>query len=151
MEFGGRAYLEGRKEGNRLGTFDFLGFTHYMTRNRKGGVRLGRKTIGKRHRRSLTALNDKLRNMRNLVTFRELYRHLCRILKGYYNYYGFTGNALTLNKFAYAVERKWFKWLNRRSQRKSFDWEKFREILKRYPLPRPKIVKGYSWIYAAGM
>jgi hypothetical protein len=151
IEFGRRAYLEEKKEGNRLGTFDFLGFTHYMTRSRKGGARLGRKTIGKRHSRTLIALNDKLRKLRNLLSFRELHVHLGRVLKGYYNYYGFAGNAATLNKFAYAVERKWFKWLNRRSQRKSFNWEEFQERLKRFPLPRPRIVKGYSWIYAAGM
>jgi RNA-directed DNA polymerase len=128
-----------------------LGFTHYMTRSRKAGVRLGRKTIGKRHRSTLIAMNDKLRKLRNLLSFRELHVHLCRVLKGYYNYYGFAGNATTLNKFAYAVERKWFKWLNRRSQRQSFNWEEFQERLKRFPLPRPRIVKDYSWIYATGM
>jgi hypothetical protein len=151
MEFGRRAYLEGKKEGNSLGTFDFLGFTHYMTRSRKGGARLGRKTIGKRHRSTLIAMNDKLRKLRNLLSFRELHVHLCRVLKGYYNYYGFAGNAATLNKFAYAVDHMWFKWLNRRSQRKSFNWEEYQERRKRFPLPKPRIVKGYTWIYAAGM
>jgi group II intron reverse transcriptase/maturase len=151
IEFGRRAYLEGKEKGNGLCTFDFLGFTHYMTRSRRGGVRLGRKTIGKRYRRTLIALNDKLRKLRNLLTFRELHRHVCRILKGYYNYYGFAGNAETLSKFAYAVERRWFKWLNRRSQRKSFNWEEFQELLRRFPLPRPRIVKSYRWIYAADL
>jgi hypothetical protein len=55
----------------------------------------------------------------------------------------------TLKKFAYAVERMWYKWVNRRSQRKSFNSEEFQEILKRFPLPRPRIVKSYCWIYAA--
>jgi RNA-directed DNA polymerase len=151
IEFGGSAYMEGKETGNRPSTFDFLGFTHYLTRSRKGGVRLGRKTIGKRHRRSLIDLNDKLRKLRNLLSFRELYRHLCQVLNGYYNYYGFAGNAATLGKYAYAVGFMWFKWLNRRSQRKSFNWEEFQERLKRFPLPRPRIVKGYSWIYATGM
>ena len=151
IEFGRRAYLEGKENGSRLNTFDFLGFTHYMTRSRKGGARLSRKTIGKRYRSTLMAMNDKLRKLRNLLSFRELHVHLGRVLKGYYNYYGFAGNAATLKKLAYAVERMWFKWLNRRSQRKSFNWEEFQERLKRFPLPRPRIVKGYSWIYATGM
>ena len=77
--------------------------------------------------------------------------HLGQVLKGYYNYYGFAGNAATLSKFAYAVERMWFKWLNRRSQRKSFNWEEYQERRKRFPLPRPRIVKGYVWIYATGL
>jgi hypothetical protein len=96
----------------------------------------------------LVALNDKLRKLRNLLPFRELHRSLGQVLQGYYNYYGFAGNMATLSKFAYAVERMWYKWINRRSQRKSFNWEEFQEILKRFPLPRPRIVKSYRWIYA---
>ncbi|WP_044664103.1 hypothetical protein, partial [Syntrophaceticus schinkii] len=42
-------------------------------------------------------------------------------------------------KFLYEVEKLLFKWLNRRSQRKSFDWEKFRLFLKKFPLPTPRI------------
>jgi group II intron reverse transcriptase/maturase len=151
IEFGKRAYLERKGKGERLETFDFLGFTHYMTRNRRGGVKLGRKTIGKRHRTTLIALNDKLRRLRNLLPFRKLHRHLGQVLKGYYNYYGFAGNMATLNKFAYSVERMWYKWINRRSQRKSFNWEEFQELRKRFPLPRPRIVKSYRWIYAANL
>jgi RNA-directed DNA polymerase len=151
IEFGRKAYLEGQEKGERLETFDFLGFTHYLTRSRRGGVRLGRKTIGKRYRRTLVALNDRLRRLRNLLTFRELHRSLCQVLKGYYTYFGFAGNMATLNKFAFAVERMWFKWINRRSQRKSFNWEEFQGLLRRFPLTRPRIVKGYQWIYAANL
>jgi hypothetical protein len=84
--------------------------------SRTGGVKLGRKTIGKRHRRSLIELNDKLRKLRNLLSFRQLHRHLCQVLSGYFNYYGFAGNAATLGKYAYAVGLMWFKWLNRHLQ-----------------------------------
>jgi len=95
-------------------------------------------------RRTLVDLNDRLRKLRNVLAFRKLYKHLCRILQGYYNYYGFAGNYATLNKFAYAIERMWFKWLNRPSQRKGFNWEEFQDVLNRYPLPKPRILKGYS-------
>ena len=151
IEFGKRAYQRNKEKGAKTSTFDFLGFTHYMTRSRRGGVRLGRKTIGKRMRRRLMALNDRLRKLRNAFPFRKLYKHLYRILKGYYNYYGFAGNYATLNKFAYAIERMWFKWLNRRSQRKSFNWEEFEVLLTRFPLPKPRILKSYHWIYSATM
>lgn len=150
-EFGKDAYRRSKLTGGKLSTFDFLGFTHYMTRGRRGGVRLGRKTIGRRMRRTLVELNDRLRRLRNVFPFRKLHKQLCRILRGYYNYYGFAGNYATLNRFAYAVEKMWFKWLNRRSQRKSFNWEEFQGVLKRYPLPKPRILKGYSWIYSATM
>lgn len=151
IEFGKYAYRRSKLTGCKLSTLDFLGFTHYMTRSRGGGIRLGRKTIGKRMRRKLVDLNDKLRKLRNVLPFRELYQHICRVLKGYYNYFGFAGNYATLNKFVYAVKRMWHKWLNRRSQRKSFNWEEFKALLLRYPLPKPRILKGYGWIYAATM
>jgi group II intron reverse transcriptase/maturase len=151
IEFGRKPYWRNKERQRKTSTFDFLGFTHHMTRSRKGGIRLGRKTIGKRMRRKLIDLNNKLRKLRSALPFRKLYRHLCRILQGYYNYYGFAGNYATLNKFAFAIERMWFKWLNRRSQRKSFNWEEFQEVLKRHPLPKPRIVKTYRWIYSTNL
>ncbi|MEW5805082.1 MAG: group II intron reverse transcriptase/maturase [bacterium] len=147
IEFGQIAYMRDKRMGKKPVTFDFLGFTHYMTQGRKDGLKLGRKTIGKRMRRTLVALNDKLRSLRNALPFKYLYKHLCRILKGYYNYFGFAGNYATLNKFDYAVKRMWFKWLNRRSQKRSHNWSGFEDLLKQFPLPKPRILKGYRWIY----
>jgi RNA-directed DNA polymerase len=147
IEFGQIAYMRNKRTGGKLSTFNFLGFTHYLTHDRKAGLRLGRKTIGKRMRRTLTALNDKLRRLRNALPFKELYKHLGRILKGYYNYFGFAGNSTTLNKFDDVVRKMWFKWLNRRSQKKSFDWDGYKALLNQFPLPKPRILKGYRWIY----
>jgi len=151
IEFGKTAYIKSKRNGTKPETFDFLGFTHYMTRGRKGGLKLGRKTIGKRMRRKLVELNKELKRLRNVLPFRELYKHLCRILKGYYNYYGFAGNGATLRSFHYTATRIWFKWLNQRSQKKSFNWDEFNELLIRYPLPKPRIVKGYKWIHSASV
>ncbi|MCF6158219.1 MAG: hypothetical protein E3K32_06550 [wastewater metagenome] len=149
IEFGMQAYYKSGREGKKVKTFDFLGFTHYMGKSRKGTVKPGRKTIGKRMRKSLIVLNERLRKLRNILSFQEQHKHLCRVLNGYYNYYGFAGNSLALSNFSYRVRRLWFKWLNRRSQRKSFNWNKFNLLLKRHPLPKPRIVKGYSWIYSS--
>lgn len=149
IEFGLKAYFKSGSDRTKVKTFDFLGFTHYMGKSRRGTAKLGRKTIGKRMRKTLIVLNDRLRKLRNMLPFHELHKHLCRVLKGYYNYYGFAGNSLTLSKFSYAVSRLWFKWLNRRSQRKSVNWNAFNLLLKRHSLPKPKIVKGYRWIYSS--
>lgn len=48
-------------------------------------------------RRTLVELNDRLRKRRNVLPFGKLHKHLCRRLKGYYNYYGLAGNYATLN------------------------------------------------------
>lgn len=100
IQFGRKAYQRNKERGRKTSTFDFLGVTQYLARSRRGGVRLGRKTVGKRMRRKLIELNDTLRKLRNALPFRELYKYGCRMLKGYYNYYGFAGNYATLNKFA---------------------------------------------------
>jgi hypothetical protein len=58
---------------------------------------------------------------------------------GHYRFYGVSDNIRMLNQFYYETRRLLFKWLNRRSQRKSFDWDKFVLFLARYPLPKPRI------------
>ena len=61
--------------------------------------------------------------------------------KGYYNYYGVKGNFEGLNEFHQEAMRILLKWLNRRSQKKSFNWEGFKEMLKHFKIPRPQITK----------
>ena len=68
-----------------------------------------------------------------------------QILVGYYHYYGITDNIDSLRNFRHQMKKSLFKWLNRRSQRKSYTWEQFIEMLKAYPLAEPKI---YVNVYA---
>ena len=60
-------------------------------------------------------------------------------LNGYFRYYGITDNIKSIDNFRYQVRRYLFKWLNRRSQRKSYNWDKFQKFLNIYPLPKPRI------------
>ena len=70
---------------------------------------------------------------------------LRRKLAGYFRYYGATGNFRMLSLFLHEVKGLLFKWLNRRSERKSYTWEEFGSLLERFPLPEPKIhVKLYG-------
>jgi len=69
-------------------------------------------------------------------------------LQGYCRYYGITDNRNAVNNFIDEVKRLLYKWLNRRSQRKSFNWDKFNLFLEKYPLPR---AKTYVRIFDLGM
>ena len=71
----------------------------------------------------------------------DQHRVLTSKLRGHYGYYGITGNTPALSRFAHEVLRIWRKWLDRRSQRASMGWEKFNQLLARYPLPRPRVVR----------
>ena len=65
---------------------------------------------------------------------------LVRRVQGHFNYFGVSGNVRSLSGLVHFVERAWFKWLNRRSQRASLDWERFKDLLRDFPLPIPRVV-----------
>src|SRR4030066_27156 len=124
-------------------TFDFLGFTHYASKSKKGKFRVKRKTSRKKLSASLKRCKYWLRSNRNMES-KIIMQKLTIKLLGYYRYYGITDNTKALVSFRTEVGKLLFKWMNRRSQRRSFDWNKFNLFLKRYPLPNPKI---YVHIY----
>lgn len=140
LAFGARAQQEAQAEGKKLQTFDFLGFTHYASRSRDGKrFRLKRKTIGKRFTAKLKAYKTWLKQHRTLPT-PEILRRTAAKLRGHYAYYGVTDNSRSIRAFAYETTRTLFKWLGRRGKRGSYNWEKFRRLLARYPLPAPRIL-----------
>ena len=74
-----------------------------------------------------------------ILSLKEIMATTNRKLIGHYNYYGITDNIRSLILFKRAIEKILFKWLNRRSQRKSYNWDKFNHMLKYYPLAKPNI------------
>lgn len=128
-----------RDDEDDLGTFDFLGFTHYWGRSRKGGAIIKRKTASKRLRRSLTRISQWCRAHRHDRVSSQ-HQVLVRKMRGYYGYYGITGNSRMLTAYWHTVERIWQRWLSRRSQRAQIKWERFQQLLQIFPLPPPKVV-----------
>ncbi|MEL6882093.1 MAG: group II intron reverse transcriptase/maturase [Cyanobacteria bacterium J06607_10] len=125
------------QSGQRPPTFDFLGLTHYWGHSRKGYVRLKRKTSKKRLRRALVDLNKWLRQVRSHYKLPQVWVAMGQKLRGHFNYFGVTDNSQALYRFERRAHELLFKWLNRRSQRRSFTWERFLRYLTKYPLPRP--------------
>jgi group II intron reverse transcriptase/maturase len=121
-------------------TFDFLGFTHYWGKSRKGNPTLRRKTSRKKFRKVCKEMNLWLREVRSRAKLKELWPILQAKLRGHYQYYGISGNRRSIERYQHVTRRLVFKWLNRRSQKASFNWESFTEYLKHYPLPEPRIV-----------
>jgi nucleotide-binding universal stress UspA family protein len=93
----------------------------------------------KEFRQKMKAANLWLKGVRNLVELREWWQILRRKLIGHYNYYGISGNTPQIRKFYRRILSLVYKWINRRSQKKSYNWEQFGRFLKYNPLPRPKI------------
>ena len=138
VAFGKRQAWQMAKSGQRPATFDYLGFTHYWGRSRTGKTRLKRKTSKKRLRRALVEVNQWLRRERSARNLPDLWRAMAGKIRGHLNYFGVTDNSHALKQFRMAVRQLLFKWLNRRSQKRSFTWESFLRYEARYPLPRTK-------------
>jgi len=139
VEFGRFAKIDREKRGEgKPETFDFLGFTHYCSESKTGKFRVKRKTSKKKAKAKLQEVNKWLRENCHL-RLKDLFEKLSRKLRGHYQYYGITDNVKAISNHLHKVESYLFKWLNRRSQEKSYTWEGFREMRKIFTLPRPKI------------
>lgn len=131
-----------RWEPESSGRFTFLGFDFYWARSRRNPDhrRVRRATNAKKFRAGLAALKDWLKKARS-IPLREIIATLRRKLQGVWNYYGVTGNSERNWKFAHHARRLVHKWLNRRSQRRSFTWAKFAEAWQRWKIPSPRVVE----------
>jgi group II intron reverse transcriptase/maturase len=123
--------------GKGPGTFDFLGFTHYWRRSREGRWHMAHKTSVSRLQRTKKAVADFCRSHRH-EPVQEQHRALVVRIQGHFNYFGVQGNTKCLTLLLEAAKRAWHKWLNRRSQRATINWERFNALLRVMPLPAPK-------------
>ena len=140
-EFGRYAEHNSRNRGKRKSdTFDFLGFTHYCSKSRKGKFLMKVRTNAKRQRKALKEMNTWLKKIRNKMKAKQIWKRLASKLQGHYNYYGISSNSRSINNYHHQTRRLAFKWLNKRSQRQSFNWQEFDHYMKLYPLPKPALV-----------
>lgn len=130
----------GRSE---TGSFTFLGFTHYWGKSQKGRWVVKRKTSKDKLRVAISKVYLWCRINRHLPVKLQQQK-LRQKLLGYYGYYGITFNMRSIRSFFEQVKRCWQKWLNRRSRNNPMPWERFNKLLRRYPLPGPRIVHQFS-------
>ena len=140
IEFGKYAEINSkRKYGRKAETFNFLGFTLYCGKSRHSGefcVKL--KTNSKKFTQKLKQTKEWL-YQNNDLSVKDLITRLNKKLVGRYRYYGVSHNINKLSAFLHYVQRYLFKVLNRRSHKKSYTWDGYIDMLKVYPLAKPKI------------
>jgi group II intron reverse transcriptase/maturase len=139
LPFGRKPWARWRAGGNKPGTFDFLGFTHFTGISRKGTYKVGRVTSRKKFCKSLAAIKAWLTQVRNHPV-REWWALLAAKLRGHFQYYGVSGNAPALARYAQRVRQLVYQSLARRSQHAPGLWSWLNRYLTRFPLPRPKII-----------
>jgi RNA-directed DNA polymerase len=126
-----------RKRGR---TFEFLGFEFYWNKDRSGTPRVMRRTAPKKQQGALRRMRAWIKAARHLPK-EKFFDLLKRKLRGHYNYYYMRGNSRSVWIFYKEVLKTVQKWLNRRSQRKSCNWEKFKRMMEYFGVPKPKVTE----------
>ena len=143
ISFGRFEQENAKAQNRRVNTFDFLGFTHYCDRSRKGNFKVGRRTSRKKYSAKCKEMNAWLKAIRNQVKAKEWWKILIAKLRGHFQYYGVSENYAGIARFYKFTIRMVKKWMNRRSQKRKMSWVRFTEYLEHYPLPKPKIVHSF--------
>ena len=127
-------------QGIEQGTFDFLGFTFYLGKARSGRIIPKLKTKAKTMKTKLKKVKEWIRKIKNKIPLKQIWKTFVAKLRGHINYYGVSHNTTCVAQFVHEARGIIFKWLNRRSQRKSFTWEKFAKYIESHPLPIAKVI-----------
>ena len=130
----------GHNGGPHNGRFDFLGFEFYWEPDRKGKPRVKRRTATKKHQGAMQRIRDWIKQHRHQKQSLMLKRLKVK-LHGTWNYYGLIGNFRRMQLLYKETCRAVYKWLNRRSQRKSLTWPEVDQLLARFQVPKPRIVE----------
>jgi group II intron reverse transcriptase/maturase len=129
LSFGRFAEREATRRGKKPETFDFLGFTHYCGKSHSGHFKVKRRTSEKKFRAKLNEVKEWLRQERSRQKKGQLLQRAKLKLVGHLNYYAITDNARMCDAFRIQMMRLLFKWLNRQSQRRSYNWAQFLDAL----------------------
>jgi RNA-directed DNA polymerase len=131
-----------RLDRERSGALEFLGFEFRWGLNHKRKLVLKRRTARKNYRASLAQFHAWIKaNCR--MRRDKLFAALNAKLGGYDNHDGVRGNFDSLEDFYYQVTRMLFRLLSRRSQRRSYNWQGFAELIKVFKLQRPRICHSF--------
>jgi group II intron reverse transcriptase/maturase len=117
--------------------FDFLGFTFYWGKGVGQKHLLKIKTRKKQLHKKLQEFDHWVKEVRSKMRISEIWKLAKVKIQGHYQYFGYWMNRPKLNHFYREAVRSLFKWLNRRSQKRSYSWEVFQERLKQFPLGEP--------------
>ena len=145
IEFGRYAKENARRKGSQTETLYFLGFNIYNSKTRKGTYKLVAKTEKRRLKRAHKKIKEHLTRVKHAAIERQA-KMIDTVLRGLYQYYGIWGNIKALYQIYRFTIKYWRKSLSARSQKGRMSWEKYKEVLKAYPIRRPRLVMPYTKI-----
>jgi RNA-directed DNA polymerase len=139
MEYGPYARENAKRKGEKAPTFTFLGLTHYCGRNRYGDFKVKRHTSIKKFKTKLREYTEWIKKSKGSLPTGDLMRRAKARLQGHLNYYAITDNGRMCSAYHCWITRITFKWVNRRSQRLSYNWKEFNQMLRDVKWPKPNV------------
>lgn len=136
VTFSKRRELKGQSQG----AFDFLGFTFYLGKSRRGYIIPKIKTSGKKFRAKLKKVSTWCKSVRNRMKLNQIWKTFRAKTRGHLQYYGISHNTNKVDEFIDRATKILYKWLNRRSQKRSFNWDKFNKYMNRNPLDKARVI-----------
>jgi group II intron reverse transcriptase/maturase len=144
IEFGRFAREDARKRGEKPKEFTFLGFTHYCGKTKKGYFKVKRRTSRKKFAQSIRKFTDWAQHSRSVLRTGEMIRQAKIRVLGHLSYYAVTDNTERCKSYLHHVTGILFKWLNRKSQQRTYTWKGYRQVLNWIGWPKPYIRKDLN-------
>jgi RNA-directed DNA polymerase len=120
-------------------TFCFLGFEYRWDKTRNGKAIVRTRTDRKKLCNAVRSMKEWIVEVRCTQNLSQIMTTLKSKLRGHYNYYGVRNNFDSIDVYYWKTWQIMFKWLNRRSQRKSYTVEGFKEMWAYFNVPSPRI------------
>lgn len=139
IEYGRYAVENAKRRGEKRPMFTFLGFTFYCGKTRYGVFKVKRYTSVKKFRLKLREYTEWIKKARSVIPTGELMRSARSRIQGHLNYYAITDNSQMCERYRYWFTRITFKWLNRRSQRLSYNWDEFNQMMEQIKWPKVRV------------
>lgn len=132
-------------------SFSFLGITFYWGKQNRRKV-LKVSTQKEKLIRAINEFNIWIKKIRNTMKLQNIWELAKAKIRGHINYYGYAFNNLKINHFYNEVTKSLFKWLNRRSQKRSYTRDGLKERIANFPLMQPwnelKLKQlGHTYVY----
>src|SRR5574341_1413887 len=130
----------GRGGGEHNRRVDFLGFEFRWEKSRAGRLVVKRRTSPKKLRGAVGRFTEWIRANRHRK-LSELMAKVRAKYRGHAGYYGLIGNSRSLHQYGQQTQRVLYRWLNRRSQRRSYTWPTFARLLRRFEVEMPQVME----------
>ena len=134
LRSGGKEAEAAANRGERLPTYNFLGFTCYWGRSRKGHWRLKYKSRADRFTGKLKGLREYLKKSLNQDTESTIER-VKMVVEGWVNYHAISDNQRRVSSFIYESRRMLLRWINRKGGKRKMNWKTFDTLLKEMNYP----------------